>query len=529
VMLALAAIRPGPMTVGVLIAVFVIWRWRRLEVENKVLGVVIGLGFVVYGTGLIHPPSLDKIFLDVGKALGPYTYILVGVMAFLETGAFVGLVAPGETVVIVGGFVAGQGEINIVILIGIVWFAAVCGDTASFLLGRRLGREFLLKHGPRLRITEERLERVEGFLHRHGGTTILFGRFIGLVRALAPFVAGASRLPLRRFLPYDIIAAGAWATVFSLLGYIFWRSFNRVIDIAKKGALAFATVAGVIVGGIALYRYLRVPANRARVRRFVDEQADRPAVRPLARVVRPLYRRVLLPAWRRIMPVLRFLWERVTPGQLGLELTTLLAVASVGSFVFFGLASLVDDGDSLRSDSRAFDVVSRIRMDWLDDVVKALTNLGSPPVVGIAVFVTAVFLLSRRRITEALSLTAGMILTYSAVHIAKAAIDRPRPSDGLIDATGSAFPSAHAAYSVAYVAIALAVAYAFPRFIHRAVIVTVAIVLTALIGLSRVYLRVHYLSDVMAGWGLAAALFSICAIVGLIVAAVRHNEMATQP
>ena len=144
-------------------------------------------------------------------------------MAFLETGAFVGLIAPGETVVIVGGLVAGQGEINIIILIGLVWVCAVAGDTTSFLLGRRLGREFILKHGHRVRITETRLEQVEGFLHRHGGATILFGRFLGLVRALAPFVAGASRLPVRRFLPYDIVAAGAWATTFCLLGYIFWQ------------------------------------------------------------------------------------------------------------------------------------------------------------------------------------------------------------------------------------------------------------------------------------------------------------------
>ena len=261
-MTTLAAIRPGSMSVGILLAAFVIWRWRRLGFENKILGLVAAAGLIVYGSGVIHPPSLDEIFLDIGKALGPYTYILVGVMAFLETGAFVGLVAPGETVVIVGGLVAGQGEINIIILIGLVWFCAVAGDTTSFLLGRRLGREFILKHGHRVRITESRLEQVEGFLHRHGGATILFGRFLGLVRALAPFVAGASRLPVRRFLPYDIVAAGAWATTFCLLGYIFWQSFDTVVNIAKKGALAAGTTVAVIVGAVIAYRYLRVPENR---------------------------------------------------------------------------------------------------------------------------------------------------------------------------------------------------------------------------------------------------------------------------
>ena len=71
--------------------------------------------------------------------------------AFLETGAFVGLVAPGETVVILGGAVAGQGVTSLYLTIAIVWMSAFAGDSASFLLGRRLGREFVLRHGPRFR------------------------------------------------------------------------------------------------------------------------------------------------------------------------------------------------------------------------------------------------------------------------------------------------------------------------------------------------------------------------------------------
>src|SRR5918998_1420532 len=98
------------------------------------------------------------------------------VLAFLETGAFVGLVAPGETVVIAGGVVAGQGEIELLPLIGIVWACAVLGDTTSFYIGRRLGRPFLERHGPRVKITEERLQQVESYLQRHGGKTILIGR-----------------------------------------------------------------------------------------------------------------------------------------------------------------------------------------------------------------------------------------------------------------------------------------------------------------------------------------------------------------
>ena len=117
-------------------------------------------------------------------------------MAFLETGAFVGLIAPGETTIIVGGVIAGQGEVELIPLIGLVWVCAVLGDTTSFFIGRRMGRDFMLRHGPRFKITEERLNQVEGYFERHGGKTILIGRFVGLIRAMAPFVIGSSGLPL---------------------------------------------------------------------------------------------------------------------------------------------------------------------------------------------------------------------------------------------------------------------------------------------------------------------------------------------
>ena len=234
-------------------------------------------------------------------------------MAFLETGAFIGLVAPGETVVIVGGLVAGQGEIDIYLLIGLVWFAAVAGDTASFLLGRRLGREFLLKHGPRLRITEERLEQVEGFLHRHGGPTILFGRFVGLVRAIAPFVAGASRMPLRRFIPYDVIAAGAWATLFSLLGYIFWRSLRQGGRDRQAGRVGLRRDRGLVVGAVVAYRYLRDPANARRAPALIARSGGPLLARSRASCW-PLDRPLLRPAWRRLGGPARL---PVGPGHAG--------------------------------------------------------------------------------------------------------------------------------------------------------------------------------------------------------------------
>ena len=87
---------------------------------------------------------------DLSKGLGSWTYLLVGALAFLETGAFVGLVAPGEFTVLLGGAVAGQGDISLPLIIAITWLSAFAGDSVSFLLGARLGRGFLVQHGRRV-------------------------------------------------------------------------------------------------------------------------------------------------------------------------------------------------------------------------------------------------------------------------------------------------------------------------------------------------------------------------------------------
>jgi membrane protein DedA with SNARE-associated domain len=193
--------------------------------------------------------------------------VLVGAMAFLETAFFVGLVAPGEFSVVLGGFVAGQGEINVFVLGVIVFICAVAGDTVSFFLGRKLGRGFLLRHGRSLGVTKARLDQIERFFEGHGNKTMLIGRFLGLVRALAPFAAGPSKVPARRFLPIDYLAAAAWSVTFVTLGYVFWRSFDKVLSIAKKGTLALGTLVFLIVAGVVAFRWLEVPENRQRLRR----------------------------------------------------------------------------------------------------------------------------------------------------------------------------------------------------------------------------------------------------------------------
>jgi undecaprenyl-diphosphatase len=232
--------------------------------------VAVSIALAAYGAGLVRLPKLETVIATVGSTLGGYTYALVAAMAFLETGAFVGLVVPGETVVIVGGVVAGQGHVDVVVLVAVTWLCALAGDLTGFVLGRRLGRGFLLEHGPRVGVTAARLRRIEAFFARYGLATILIGRFVGLVRPVAPFLAGASRYPAGRFAALAVVGTGLWSATFVLLGFAFWQSLDEAIAIAQRGSLGLAAVLVLMLGVVWVYRYVR----RRGIRRA------RPRVRP---------------------------------------------------------------------------------------------------------------------------------------------------------------------------------------------------------------------------------------------------------
>src|SRR4051812_3041990 len=167
-------------------------------------------------TGTVQLPDLEDALTDLSETLGAWTYALVGGLAFLETGAFVGLIAPGETAIVLGGVVAATGDVSLPVVLLVAWVCAALGDLASFWLGRRLGTRFLHRQSW---LPLRHISRVEDFYARHGAKAILVGRFIGLVRAVSPFLAGASGLSLRAFVPWSVLGCFVWAGAFTLLGY----------------------------------------------------------------------------------------------------------------------------------------------------------------------------------------------------------------------------------------------------------------------------------------------------------------------
>ena len=213
-------------------------------------------------------------------------------------------------------------------MIAVVWACAVAGDLTSFYLGRRLGRAFIVKHGAKVQITEERLEQVERFFDRHGGKAILIGRFVGLVRAIAPFLAGSSGMPLRRFVPYDVIGAGLWGSTFVAARLHLLAELQRARRLREEGrarARARSSCSWWRSCGSCAGCATRTTVRARGVWLDAPGRAARRCGRWRACCARCCARRGGPP---------RFVWDRVTPGDLGLEFTTLLAVAGVGAFVF---------------------------------------------------------------------------------------------------------------------------------------------------------------------------------------------------
>lgn len=238
------------------------WRIRTGRHGRAALGL---LGAAILGMiaadQMVALPDGEEAVSDFGETLGGWTYPFMAAMAFLETAIPpVTLVFPGEVAVLLGGAVAGEGGIALVPLIAIVWACSAAGDSATFALGRRLGRPFLLRHGRPLGMSEQRLERVDRWLDRWGPAAVCLGRLLPLARPMGPFVAGASRFGYRRFLAWNLLGTLLFTLIFCGAGYAFYASYDEVVVALRRGGfvvLLLIAAAALAVWGVRRRRAVR--------------------------------------------------------------------------------------------------------------------------------------------------------------------------------------------------------------------------------------------------------------------------------
>jgi len=186
-----------------------------------------------------------------------FVYVAVGVFAFLEASAFVGLLAPGETAVVFGGALASRAGFSPWGIAAAAALGAALGDSVGYELGHRLGRPWIATRSPPGSFRCRQLERAERLFADHGGKTVFFGRFVGFLRAFAPFIAGMSRMPYRRFVVFNVSGAVLWAAACTAIGWFAGANWERIERWVGIGGVALAVAVALVV---AVVRRRRVRA-----------------------------------------------------------------------------------------------------------------------------------------------------------------------------------------------------------------------------------------------------------------------------
>ena len=172
---------------------------------------------------------LDAHLHAIIDAWGPWTYVLLFAIILCETGLVVTPFLPGDSLLFAAGAMAAlyPDSLSILLLLGLLFVAAVLGDTLNYAIGRWVGprafriNAWFLKH--------EHLVQTQGFYERHGGKTIVLARFVPIIRTFAPFVAGVGRMHYPQFLYYTVVGGLAWVLACTLAGYFFGN-----VPIVKK-------------------------------------------------------------------------------------------------------------------------------------------------------------------------------------------------------------------------------------------------------------------------------------------------------
>ena len=163
---------------------------------------------------------LDQHLSSVIQIYGAWTYLILFVIVFCETGLVITPFLPGDSLLFTAGLLSAQGALELPLLMIILFAAAVLGDTINYQMGSAIGPKIFSQQNVRF-LNKEYLDKTHAFYEKYGGKTIIFARFIPIIRTFAPFVAGIGKMSYRRFLIYNLIGAIFWVALFTFAGYYF--------------------------------------------------------------------------------------------------------------------------------------------------------------------------------------------------------------------------------------------------------------------------------------------------------------------
>ncbi|MEX2254555.1 MAG: VTT domain-containing protein [Acidimicrobiia bacterium] len=178
------------------------------------------------------PHALALLGIDIEEllnSLSPYGEIVLWLIIFAETGLLIGFFLPGDSLLFTAGILAGQGKLDIAMVVLGCFVFAVLGDQVGYTIGKHLGPRLFSKPDSKL-FQQEYIDRTKAFFEKHGPKTIVIARFVPIVRTFAPTLAGVGEMPRRTFLFYNVIGAMLWAIGVTMLGYALGDVIGKDID-----------------------------------------------------------------------------------------------------------------------------------------------------------------------------------------------------------------------------------------------------------------------------------------------------------
>jgi membrane protein DedA with SNARE-associated domain/membrane-associated phospholipid phosphatase len=435
--------------------------------------------------------------VDLARQLGPWGYVIVYLVVMLECQPLLGLFMPGETLVVTSGFLARGGVFDLEILILVIAAAAVIGDSIGFELGRRLGRGWLQHYGHWFGVRETHLAKVDGYFARHGGKSVFFSHFLHLLRALMPFMAGASGMPYLRFVFYNTLGCVLWATIFAVLGYFFGQSWELVERSAGRAGAVLGAFVLLLVALSLIWGW--IVRNEMELRRRWDRFLQQP------RVANRIARATSLIA---------LLCQKLTPaGYLALHICVGAFLIVAFSWVFGAIASNATSHHYLlTADHKILSWFQEHSTRPLITLARKITYLGSPVFLACASVATSLFLLWRRLYYRLLLFIVAMIGGAALCALLRISHwSLPLLEGSLAVLPSESFPSWHAMGStIFYGLVAAFIGTALGALRWRALMFFISAVIVLLIALTRIYLGAHYVTDVVGAIAAGAAWLVWC-------------------
>ena len=431
-----------------------------------------------------------------------YGYAVVFLFVAIES---LGIPLPGETVLVTAGALAALGHLSIWWVIATAAVGGIVGDAAGYWIGRLGGLALLKRYGSVIGFDDKKLASVHTFFEKHGPKTVFLGRFIALLRTWAALLAGTAEMRYGVFTFYNVLGGITWAALFGALGYLFGQSLPLLEQYIGQASLAAVLLVALVVALALGWRWFN--ANRDALTERVVRYWD-------------LFR-------KRHPRTAKFIAARFARGEyLGLHLTVGFIISLAALWLFAAVTEDVVTHDPLTNFDLALTMWIRVHTTPLGDrIFTAVSLIGSPISMAAVGMIGAVIIVMRRKWLELAAWVAGFMGAGVLAYILKIVIQRPRPvgATAFLHGDSFSFPSGHALGSLvgygmlAYVIGSNWVTTARGRF--RLVIGTAVLVVA--IGISRLYLGVHYFSDVVGGYAVGVLWLSVC-ISGLQVAERRR-------